>query len=91
MLFVATSQIVSAQPSARGIENQQKADLDDGRFLNPILAGDHADPTVLKDGADYYMVHSSFDSTPGLLIWHSQDLVNWQPVGAALRKNVGTV
>jgi xylan 1,4-beta-xylosidase len=54
---------------AKGIEGQRKADLGDGRFLNPILAGDHADPTVLKDGADYYMVHSSFDSTPGLLIW----------------------
>lgn len=76
---------------AKGSEGQRKADLGDGRFLNPILAGDHPDPSVLKDGADYYMVHSSFDSTPGLLIWHSRDLVNWQPLVPALRKNVGTV
>jgi beta-xylosidase len=76
---------------ARGIEGQRKADLGDGRYLNPILAGDHADPSVLKDEADYYMVHSCFDSTPGLLIWHSRDLVNWEPVGPALRKNVGTI
>jgi beta-xylosidase len=27
--------------------------------------------TVLKDGNDYYMTHSSFDASPGLLIWHS--------------------
>jgi xylan 1,4-beta-xylosidase len=75
----------------RGIEGQRKADLGDGRYLNPILAGDHPDPSVLKDGRDYYMVHSSFESAPGLLIWHSRDLVNWRPIGPALRTNVGSV
>jgi xylan 1,4-beta-xylosidase len=76
---------------ARGIEGQRKADLGNGRYLNPILAGDHPDPSVLKVGRDYYLVNSSFDSTPGLLIWHSRDLVNWEPVGPALRKYVGSV
>ena len=38
---------------ARGIEGQRKADLGNGLFLNPIMAGDHPDPTVLKDGGDY--------------------------------------
>src|SRR5689334_14812865 len=28
---------------ARGIENQRRADLGDGRYLNPILSGDHPD------------------------------------------------
>ena len=65
----------------RGIEDQRKADLGDGTFLNPIFAGDHPDPTILKDGDDYYMTSSSFDSYPGLPIWHSRDLVNWQPLG----------
>ncbi len=74
---------------ARGIEGQRKADLGDGRYLNPILAGDYPDPSVLKDGDDYYMTHSSFDSSPGLLIWHSRDLVNWRPIGPALLKSLG--
>jgi xylan 1,4-beta-xylosidase len=56
-----------------------------------IFAGDHPDPSVLKDGDDYYMTHSSFDAYPGLLIWHSRDLVNWEPVTAALNTNVGSV
>jgi xylan 1,4-beta-xylosidase len=64
----------------KGVEGQRKADLGDGTFLNPILAGDHPDPSILKDGDDYYMTHSSFDAYPGLLIWHSKDLVNWAPV-----------
>jgi len=75
----------------RGIEGQRKADLGDGTFLNPILAGDHPDPSILKDGDDYYMTHSSFDAYPGLLIWHSRDLVNWTPVVASLKTNIGSV
>ncbi|RZF59097.1 xylan 1,4-beta-xylosidase [Sphingomonas populi] len=74
----------------RGIEGQRKADMGDGRFLNPILAGDYPDPSVLKDGDDYYMTHSSFDAAPGLLIWHSRDLVNWGPLEPALDKPLGT-
>ena len=60
-------------------------------YTNPIFKGDYPDPSILRDGNDYYMVHSSFESYPGLLIWHSKDLINWQPVKNALYKNVGSV
>jgi xylan 1,4-beta-xylosidase len=75
----------------RGPDNQRTADRGDGTYLNPIFAGDHPDPTILKDGADYYMTFSTFDSYPGLVIWHSRDLVNWQPITAALKTNIGSV
>jgi len=75
----------------RGVEGQRKADLGNGFYLNPIMAGDHPDPSILKDGADYYMTFSSFDAYPGLVIWHSRDLVNWEPVGPTLFRNVGAV
>lgn len=75
----------------RGFDNQRIADLGNGRFLNPLISGDRADPAILKDGQDYYMTFSSFDSYPGLTIWHSRDLVNWQPRKAALTKNIGSV
>lgn len=75
----------------RGFDNQRVADLGNGTFLNPVMSGDHPDPTILKDGADYYMTFSTFDSYPGLVIWHSQDLVNWRPVTAALTRNIGSV
>jgi xylan 1,4-beta-xylosidase len=82
----------AAEPKwARGIEGQRKADLGNGTFLNPILAGDHPDPTILKDGDDYYMTFSSFLSYPGVIIWHSQDLVNWQPIGPALNQPLGSI
>ncbi|HEV7692400.1 MAG TPA: family 43 glycosylhydrolase [Hyphomonadaceae bacterium] len=75
----------------RGIENQRRADLGDGRYLNPILAGDHPDPTIIRDGETWYMTFSSFDAYPGLVIWKSPDLVNWTPVTAALETNIGSV
>src|SRR3546814_18677150 len=55
------------------------------------MAGDHPDPSILKDGRDYYMTISTFDSYPGLVIWHSRDLVNWRPVGPALTRHIGSV
>lgn len=49
-----------------------------------IISGDYADPSIMRDGKDYYMTHSPFYYAPGFLIWHSQDLVNWEPVCRAL-------
>jgi len=76
---------------ATGFENQRRADLGDGTFLNPIVAGDHPDPSVLRAGPNYYLTFSSFDAYPGLPLWRSTDLVNWQPLGPTLRKPLGSV
>jgi xylan 1,4-beta-xylosidase len=78
-------------PQARGFEKQRKADLGDGTFLNPIVGGDHPDPSILKDGKDYYMTFSSFDACPGVVIWHSRDLISWKPLIAALETPIGSV
>lgn len=55
-------------------------ELTEGCYQNPILRGDFPDPTVLRVGKDYYMTHSSGRYRPGLLLWHSQNLVDWEPV-----------
>lgn len=81
----------ASRGAAYGIEGQRKADLGNGSYLNPIVPGDHPDPTILKDGDDYYMTFSSFLSYPGVVIWHSRDLVNWAPICAALTKPLGSV
>jgi beta-xylosidase len=62
-----------------------------GTYRNPILGGDHPDGSPIRAGNDFYLTHSSFDYAPGLLIWHSTDLINWRPVAAALRRYYGTV
>ena len=62
-----------------------------GMYRNPIMGGDHPDASPIRVGEDFYLTHSSFDYAPGLLIWHSRDLINWRPVAAALHRYYGTV
>ncbi len=57
----------------------------------PLLVGNWADPTILKDGEDYYMTHTSFEFQPGLLIWHSKDLRAWKPVAHAVVNQKGSI
>jgi xylan 1,4-beta-xylosidase len=88
------SDVATSPPAARwgvGAEGRRIADLGDGFFQNPIVSGDHPDPTILRDGDHYYMTFSSFLSYPGLVIWHSTDLVNWTPIGPALHSYLGVI
>lgn len=50
-------------------------------LTNPVLTGFYPDPSIVKVGADYYSVHSTFSYFPGLPIMHSRDLKNWKQVG----------
>ncbi|UII33080.1 family 43 glycosylhydrolase [Fulvivirga ulvae] len=61
------------------------------KFMNPVFSGDYPDPSILADGDDYYVVHSSFEYYPGLTIWHSKDLISWNPIKSALTKYIGSV
>ena len=60
------------------------------KFPQVLLAGDYPDPSILRDGKDYYMTHSPFHYTPGFLIWHSTDLKNWEPICRALPEFEGS-
>lgn len=53
-------------------------------YRNPVLPGFHPDPSVCRVGEDFYLVTSSFHCAPGLPLYHSRDLVHWQPVGHAM-------
>jgi alpha-N-arabinofuranosidase len=55
-------------------------------FSNPILAGFYPDPSICRAGNDFYIVNSSFAYYPGLPIFHSTDLLNWQQLGYALNR-----
>lgn len=55
-------------------------------FTNPILSGFYPDPSVCRAGNDYYLINSSFSYYPGLPIFHSKDLLNWQQIGYAMNR-----
>lgn len=53
-------------------------------YINPVLPGDHPDPTLLKVGTDFYHCGSSFHFNPYLPIYHSKDLVHWKVISRVL-------
>lgn len=53
---------------------------------NPILPGFHPDPSALCVGRDYYIATSTFEWWPGIEIYHSRDLVNWEWVAAPISR-----
>ncbi len=55
--------------------------VDEGEYLNPVLAGFYPDPSITRAGDDYYLVTSSFAYFPGIPIFHSKDLVHWHQIG----------
>lgn len=55
-------------------------------FRNPVLPGFNPDPSVCRVGDDYYLVTSSFVCYPGLPVYHSKDLVNWELISYALNR-----
>ena len=62
----------------------EEIDVAENEFINPINAGFYPDPSIVRVGKDYYMVHSSFSYFPGIPIFHSTDLVNWEQIGHVL-------
>ena len=60
------------------------ADVPDGSYRNPVLAGFYPDPSVVRVGADFYLVNSTFSWFPGIPVFHSRDLVHWTQIGNAI-------
>lgn len=56
-----------------------------------ILEGDNSDPSIVRYGNSYYLVHSSFVYTPGLVVYRSEDLVNWTPCSNAITTFTGDI
>ncbi len=54
------------------------------KIQNPILRGFCPDPSIIRNGEDYYIATSTFEWWPGVRIHHSRDLVNWEQIPSPL-------
>jgi xylan 1,4-beta-xylosidase len=52
-------------------------------YVNPVIPGDHPDPTLTKIGKYFYTSGSSFNPTPK--IYRSTDLVHWEVIAQPVR------
>lgn len=55
-------------------------------YKNPIIPGYNPDPSICRVGNDFYLVNSTFEFFPGVPIYHSQNLVNWELIGYCLTR-----
>lgn len=55
-------------------------------FENPIISGFNPDPSICRVGDDFYIVTSSFEFYPGMPVYKSRDLVNWNLIGYGLHR-----
>jgi beta-xylosidase len=53
-------------------------------FSNPVISGDHPDPTIVRTGGAFYASATTSAWAPVFPVFRSVDLVNWQQVGAIL-------
>lgn len=53
------------------------ADNGNGTFTNPLFYDEFSDPDMIRVGDDFYLAGTTMHCTPGLVILHSRDLVNW--------------
>lgn len=56
------------------------------KVTNPIIRGFYPDPSVCKANGKYYMVCSSFEYFPGVPLFESEDLINWNQIGHCLTR-----
>ncbi len=57
----------------------------DGTYRNPVIPSDYSDIDCIRVGDDYYAISSTFQFSPGVIILHSKDLVNWRILGHAIQ------
>jgi beta-xylosidase len=53
-------------------------------YRNPVLPADYSDLDCIRVKDDYYAISSTFQFSPGVVILHSKDLVNWSVLGHAV-------
>ena len=83
----ASAQLPAAPPvyfdwfEYTGRDKAFEAPLPAGHYRNPVLAGFHADPSIVAANGKFYLVNSSFTYFPGIPVFESADLVHWKQIG----------
>ena len=77
LIFTLSTVNVFAQNDYKWGEWTTWGDQGDGTYCNPVLPSDYSDIDCIRVGDDYYAISSTFQYSPGMVIIHSKDLVNW--------------
>src|SRR5437868_1270343 len=51
------------------------------QITNPVVPGDHPDPSVIRVGSEYWATSTSAEWAPHFPLFKSSDLLHWEQVG----------
>src|SRR5665647_430131 len=61
--------------------SEKWGDQGNGSYVNPVIPGDISDIDAIRVGNDFYAISSTMQFSPGMVVLHSKDLVNWEIIG----------
>jgi hypothetical protein len=65
--------------------SERWGDQKNGIYVNPVLPADYSDLDAIRVGADYYAISSTMQFSPGMVVLHSKDLVNWEIISHVVK------
>ena len=77
---VSRTAVVTASETRRSSHQAQVAGTD--VFTNPIVPGDHPDPSIMLVGGTYWTASTSGGWAPEFALYRSNDLHHWSAAGA---------
>jgi beta-xylosidase len=87
-IWVLCLALLLSAPFLRASDNSSQwgrwpkwGDQGNGTYRNPVIPSDYSDIDCIRVGSDYYAVSSTLQFSPGFVILHSKDLVNWSILG----------
>ena len=81
VLLAALCATQAADQSPKWGDWPKWGDQGDGSYRNPVIPADYSDIDCIRVGGDYYAISSTMQFSPGMVVLHSTDLVNWSILG----------
>ena len=78
LIYMVCAAILWVSQAAAQPSGSWTADNGNGTFTNPLFYDEFSDPDLIRVGEDFYLAGTTMHCTPGVVILHSKDLVNWE-------------
>lgn len=56
------------------------------KYQNPIVRGCYPDPSICRNGEWFYLVNSTFEYFPGVPVFRSKNLVQWEQISHCISR-----
>ena len=91
IFFVFIQACSAHQHKSHSAKSKPYAQRDADAVSRVVMPGNYPDPSIVLVGDIYYLTHNTDDNNPGLPVWKSKDMMNWEKVTNVLDRHIGAV